>query len=153
MDFIIRRYVKADNKSVKKLHKNALQVIDAWIDGKWDEDLDDIENIYLKDGEFLIGLLDNKIIAMGAIKRVSDDICELKRMRVYPDHQGKGYGSIILKELEIRAKELNFKTIQLDTTVKQPAAIHLYEKNNYQETGRKIKGPPFETIYFKKDLI
>jgi GNAT superfamily N-acetyltransferase len=40
---------------------------------------------------------------MGAFRRTDPERAEIKRMRVHPDYQGRGFGQIILSELEARA--------------------------------------------------
>lgn len=79
------------------------------IPGPWDKDLNDIENIYLKGGDFIVGELEGKVIAMGAFKRKDEEAAEIKRMRVHPDFQGRGFGQAILEELEKRAKKMGYK--------------------------------------------
>lgn len=150
---IIRRYQKSDNQQVKDLHRIALESTDAFAkSGKWDKDLDDITEIYLRKGEFLVGLLGDRIILMGALKPISDDAVEMKRVRVHPDFQRKGLGQLILESLERRAKELGYKKILLDTTVKQIAAQKMYEKNGYVEIRRQTEGWPLEMIFYSKRL-
>ena len=52
-------------------------------------------------------------------------------MYVKEDARSQGIGSQILNELELWAKELNFQQCILETGLRQPDAIRLYEKNNY----------------------
>ena len=76
MQIKIRRYKKSDLEEVKKLHIQALKETGAYVkSGHWDSDLDDIENVYLKNGDFFVGLLNNKIIAIGAIRKISKTRC------------------------------------------------------------------------------
>ena len=67
----IRRYQDSDISEVWELHHRALGPTGAFFrEGKWDEDLSDIQNHYLNNGgEFLIGVLDNKIVCMGLLER------------------------------------------------------------------------------------
>jgi ribosomal protein S18 acetylase RimI-like enzyme len=58
---------------------------------------------------------------------------EIKRMYVPPQFRGNGYASLVLEELETWAKELGYKKCILETGLKQPEAIRLYEKNNFQK--------------------
>jgi N-acetylglutamate synthase-like GNAT family acetyltransferase len=153
-DLKIRRYHKNDQMDVIALHKLALEQAGTFADsGKWDDDLQHIEEVYLHDGDFLVGEIDNKIVAMGALKRVSEDVAEIKRMRVHPDNQGKGFGQHLLTLLEQKAKELGYKKIILDTTIKQIPAQNLYIKNGYKETFRdKIEAINTENIHYEKEL-
>ena len=116
-------------------------------------DLDHIEERYIhRGGEFLVGFLDGKLIAMGALKKNDNKTCEVKRMRVHPDYQRRGYGQIMLAKLEKRAEELGYKNIQLDTTIKQRPAQAMYLKNGYAEIRRETEGWPLETIFYQKEL-
>jgi putative acetyltransferase len=70
-------------------------------------------------------------VGCGAIKQYADDTMEVKRMYVPPECRGSGIASVVLKELESWAKELNYKKCILETGEKQPEAIALYHKNQY----------------------
>ena len=119
--------------------------------GPWnDDDLSDIPNQYLTDGgEFLLGILDNRIICMGALKKKSNKIGEIKRMRVHPDFHRKGYGQLILDRLEARARQFGYTQLYLDTTTKQIPAQNLYKKNGYYEISRMVFAG-LEIIFFEK---
>ena len=149
----IRRYQDIDNASVWELHHRALGPTGAFFrDGKWDEDLCDIQNHYLNNGgEFLVGVMDNKIVCMGAFRKKSDTLAEIKRMRVLPDFQRRGFGQIMLNKLEEKAFQLGYKELCLDTTTKQLPAQKFYEKNGYIEVGRGLM-PPFKLIFYYKNI-
>jgi GNAT superfamily N-acetyltransferase len=51
---------------------------------------------------------------MGGYKRLSDDLAELRRMRIARDFQGRGYGALMLRELERRACQSGIRTLCLD---------------------------------------
>ncbi len=70
-------------------------------------------------------------VGCGAIKEYDADTMEVKRMFVPLEKRGKGIASGVLKELERWAKELGYQTCILETGMKQPEAIALYQKNNY----------------------
>ena len=67
----------------------------------------------------------------GAIKEYDIETMEVKRMYVVPEKRGKGAATIVLKELEMWAKELGYSKCILETGKRQPEAIALYYKNNY----------------------
>ena len=72
-----------------------------------------------------------KPVSCGAIKEYTPGSMEVKRMYTLPEHRGKGTAAVVLKELELWAKELGYKTCVLETGKRQPEAIRLYEKNGY----------------------
>ena len=150
----IRRYEPADRGAVRDLHDEALRDVGAHLgNGPWDEDLDDIHTVYLKDGgEFLVGTYEDRIVAMGALRRISEERAGITRMRVTPALQGRGIGQRLLDALHRRAAELGYATLRLDTTVQQEAARRLYAKNGYREVGRGTVGP-FACLYFERDIL
>jgi ribosomal protein S18 acetylase RimI-like enzyme len=149
----IRSYYPSDHDDVWNLHVLGLQHVGAYVGhGPWDNDLDIIEYVYLHNrGEFLIGLYEGRIVAMGAFRKTSNELAEIKRMRVHPDFQGRGFGQIILDELEARALAMGYTKLHLDTSVVQIAAQKLYLKNGFQETGREIHRG-LECILFEKSI-
>lgn len=74
---------------------------------------------------------DDTAVGCGAIKDYSRDTLEVKRMYVSENKRGQGVASTVLKELEKWAVELNYSKCVLETGKKQPEAIALYKKNNY----------------------
>jgi GNAT superfamily N-acetyltransferase len=150
----IRCYEPGDKRAVRRLHDDALNEVGAHLgSGPWDDDLDEIKSVYLdQGGEFLVGLLDREIVAMGALMRISPEKAELTRMRVRPGLQGRGYGQAVLNALHRRASELGYATLRLDTTVQQRAAQRLYLKNGYSEVGRGVVGP-FDCIFYEREIL
>lgn len=80
----------------------------------------------------VVAYQDNEPIGCGAIKQYDENTMEVKRMFVPLEKRGQGIASIVLKELEQWAGELGFDKCILETGIKQPEAIKLYEKNNYK---------------------
>lgn len=150
----IRRYEPSDKRAVRRLHDDALNEVGAHLGpGTWDDDLDDIEGVYLESGgEFLVGILEREVVAIGALKRVSPNAAEVKRMRVRPGLQGRGYGQAILDALHRSAAGLGYTTLHLDTTVPQRVARRLYLKNGYREVGRGSIGP-FECVFYERGAV
>ena len=69
-----------------------------------------------------------------------------------PDRQRQGLGRRILEALEVRARELGFESVVLDTTEGQDRqAGRLYEASGYRETGRRDEGR-FVFVDFVKTL-
>ncbi len=150
---IIRRYDLKDVNEVLDLHIVAMKNIGAYKgEGPWDDDLKNIEDTYINNkGEFLVGVLNGKIIAMGAFKKIDNATAEIKRMRVYPEYQGNGYGKMILNKLYKIAINNNYKYFILETSTIQLYAQKLYENFGFKEFKReKIDG--FDCIWYKMAL-
>ncbi|HUS90687.1 MAG TPA: GNAT family N-acetyltransferase [Phycisphaerae bacterium] len=149
----VRRYRETDHDEVWELHNLALHQVGAHAgNGPWDDDLHRIRAEYLEAcGEFLVGELDGRIVAMGALRRTDAERAEITRMRVHPDFQRRGLGQEVLRRLLERARQLGFRRLHLDTTVGQLAAQGLYRANGFVEAGRKTYAG-FDVIVFERDL-
>ena len=75
---------------------------------------------------------DGEAAGCGAIKEYAEGVTEIKRMFVQAERRGRGIAGKILAELETWAKELNFSECVLETGLKQPEAIALYQKSGYK---------------------
>lgn len=148
----IRRYRPEDFQAVHDLHVRGLASAGiVATEGPWMADLDDVEGTYLAGGEFLIGTIDGKMVAMGALKPVTVGRGEIKRVRVEPALQGQGYGQKILSLLEEKARELGFTVLQLDIAEDNKISQHFFEKNGYKEVRRGFTGH-YSMIFCEKDL-
>lgn len=79
----------------------------------------------------VIAYQDDKPVGCGAIKAYDIITMEVKRMFVLPELRGIGIASKILIALEEWATDSGYEKCILETGVKQPEAIALYTKNNY----------------------
>ena len=86
-----------------------------------------IENI----GHALVAYADKRPVGCGAIKKFGTDSMEVKRMFVVPVQRGRGIARKVLEALEQWAAELNCTSIVLETGLKQPEALSLYQKSGY----------------------
>jgi ribosomal protein S18 acetylase RimI-like enzyme len=141
-------------EAVWNLHAIGLQQVGAYREeAHWYDDLHSIEDVYLNNGgEFLVGLLDGQIMAMGALKRTDQERAEIKRMRVHPTVQGSGFGTMMLQELERRAHALGCRVLHLNTATILLAAQHLYRKQGFRETGETQTIGNLTDILFEKQL-
>ena len=73
-----------------------------------------------------------KAVGGGAFREYEPNVTEIKRMYVREENRGQGIAGKILAELEAWAKELNFSKCILETGIKQPEAIRLYQKSGYE---------------------
>jgi GNAT superfamily N-acetyltransferase len=83
-------------------------------------------------GVFVIGFADGEPVASGGFRRHTDQVAEIKRMYVVEDRRGVGYARRLLVDLEARAATLGYRRIILETGLRQPEAVALYESSGYQ---------------------
>jgi GNAT superfamily N-acetyltransferase len=101
----------------------------------------------------IIAYINDVPIGCGCFKPFDDSTVEIKRMFVEPAYRGKGISKLILNELEKWAKELSYSRSVLETGIKLPEAIGLYEKSGYVRINnyRQYKDLP-NSLCFEKIL-
>jgi GNAT superfamily N-acetyltransferase len=147
------RYRDDYREPLLALHRTALEGFCLGMSQQEDEaDLMAIKQVYLSSGgEFLIGLLGDRLIAMGGFKRLTQTSAELRRMRVERELQGRGHGTQLLRELERLAFQSGIRTVCLAAARRRPLTLEFYRKHGYQETGSGFYGE-VETVRFSKTL-
>lgn len=96
---------------------------------------------------FLIGLINDTVVATGGIVWENDDTARIVRMSVKKEYRREGYASMILKALEKKAFDQGYKIIVLETTKTWQKAIAFYKKNNY-----KVTYIDTDNIHFEKSI-
>jgi len=90
----------------------------------------------------LKAMLDDRLV--GSVRaRLNGDTCEIARLAVHPDLQGRGIGSELLRSIEDRFD--NVARYELFTGSKSEANIRLYERHGYKITHTK---PMSEKVSF-----
>lgn len=150
---LVRRYVPDDALHVWALHEKSMAGMPAHENENfWDDLLDIPRHFFALGGEFLVGQLGVELIAMGGFSPLSPRVIEIKRMRVHPDQQRKGFGKTVLFALEAAALERGHLQVCLETAVIQTSALALYRATGYKETDRITK-MGFEVVRMRKELV
>lgn len=154
MSLTIRQYRSTDQEAVVKLHVDGLSQFQASIGNPMlDQDIHHIEAAYMyNDGEFLVGVLDSRVVGMGGYRRHDNETAEIKRVRIDLAYQRRGIGQTILTTLEDSARAKGFKKLILDTTSKQLPAQNMFLRNGYRETIRK-RFQDMEIIFYMKEMV
>jgi GNAT superfamily N-acetyltransferase len=83
-------------------------------------------------GRTMIARIDGQIVAGGAYKTLSGDICELKRLFVGENARGLGLGRKLLDALIASAKAEGFTAMRLDTGNLMKEAIAMYQAAGFE---------------------
>lgn len=98
---------------------------------------------------------DGRDAGCGGIRRVADGPrgvrYEIKHLYVAPSTRGRGWGRLILEDLEERARELGARELVLDTHHTLEAAGALYARSGY-ETIAAYNDNPNATRWYGKAL-
>ena len=108
-------------------------------------------------GQFLLVRVDEQPAGMGALRKLNDDICEIKRMYVRPAYRGQGIGRAILSALLKIARDENFPIVRLDSPKISRSAHALYRSagfydiERYAESEAGVEGAPY-LLYMEMKL-
>jgi len=94
-------------------------------------DLDNLRSHYFdNNGTFLVLIDEGRVVGSGAIRRLNNDICEVKRMWFLKAYRGRGLGTKMAQMLLDFARKKGYKKVRLDTAdeQKQAQAIQLYQR-------------------------
>ena len=80
---------------------------------------------------FIVARLDGRAVGCGAIRPLELGVAELKRIYVLPEARRTGIARRILEALDMRARQMGYRAIRLETGVLQPPAIALYVSQGY----------------------
>src|ERR1041385_3921875 len=70
------------------------------------DDMGDVQSMYFdRDGIFLVMIDAEQMIGTGAVRKINDETCELKRVWLLIEHHGKGLGYHMMQELLAFARE------------------------------------------------
>jgi putative acetyltransferase len=115
------------------------------------QDMDRISSVYTEPfGTFLVLLDGEQVVGTGAIRRLDEQFCELKRMWFLPAYRGKGHGTRMCEALFEFARSAGYKRIRLDTVPVLAAANRLYQRLGFYPIERYNDGPG--TIFMEKCL-
>ena len=141
-----RDYVDSDKESVVDMARRWLE---RMFNGNSDEfkvlKEFDVTAGYVK---YLVIIIDGKVVACGALKKLSDDEVRLKRMYVDRQYQGRGFASKILRELMSFAKAAGFKRVLFHTYPVMENARRFHKAHGFVET----EGDDPEQIHFVREL-
>lgn len=93
-------------------------------------------------GSVLLAWKDGEVAGGVALKPLSDDACEMKRMFVRDGFRGLGIGRELCKAVIGNARDKGYRLMQLDTSRKLTDAISLYKSFGFKECAPYRDYPP-----------
>jgi putative acetyltransferase len=117
------------------------------------DDLDNVYSVYFDNkGVFYVLLDSNKVVGSAGLRKIDDEICELKRMWLLKAYRGKGLGFAVISKLFEFARAQGYKKIRLDVYYpnQQHQAIMFYRRLGFYEIAPYNNSPA--QLYMEKIL-
>ncbi|MGC4111758.1 MAG: GNAT family N-acetyltransferase [Nocardioides sp.] len=153
----VRRLFRAFVSWHRERHTGDLDLIDAYFDeGAWQAELDGLPGAYAPpDGALLVCWEAELAIGCVAFRRLDAESCEMKRMFVVPMARGRGAGRALAEAVVAQARAAGYRSMYLDTSVRQAEAIALYRDLGFVEV-EAFHDVPDEMadwlVFFRLDL-
>jgi len=126
---------------------------ELWNELKEDQATYDQYNKVPDIGTAVVIYVNGKPVASGCFKRYSDDMVEIKRMFVEKEFRGRGFSTVMLKELEEWAIQSGYQYAILETSIHFKAARGLYSGAGYKVIANYDQYAGLEeSVCMKKEL-
>jgi GNAT superfamily N-acetyltransferase len=139
----IRQAQTKDRSQVRELFWKYLQWANAEVNAAFDvnfdieamleEDIAQLHIFFPPDGRLLLATEAPYSAGLACLKKLREDIGEIKRMYVRPEFRGQGIGRALLEGLLVEAAEIGYVTVRLDSARFMRAAHALYRSAGFTE--------------------
>ncbi len=103
-------------------------------------------------GTVLLAYIDGVPVGVVALRKIEDDICEMKRLYVKKQARGRGIGKYLSIALMERARELGYKKMRLDTLYSMTSAVSLYKSLGFYEIPPYRYNPLPDALFMEIEL-
>lgn len=118
-----------------------------------DEELGGLRERYAApNGCLLLAEVDREPAGCVAVRRLGDDLCELKRLFVRPAHRGFGLGRLLTLAAVEEARRLGYARMRLDSLPSMATAAELYRSLGFREIAPYYASPVEGTLFLELDL-
>jgi len=95
---------------------------------------------------------DAEAIGCAALRKLQQEVCEMKRVYVQPAFRGHGAGRKLVEELILQARSIGYARMVLDTLPIMDEAHKLYRSLGFQEIPSYQKNPVPGALFFELTL-
>ena len=125
---IVHAHTAEQYKCIRTLFKQYADSLDFKLDfQRFDDELDTLPGDYAPpDGCLILAEDSGRRAGCVALRRLENDICEMKRLYVLPDFREQGIGRILAQAVINEARSKGYAIMRLDTVESMHAARALY---------------------------
>jgi len=133
--FTLRKAIAGEEARILDLVSNVLADYGLIVNPeKTDKDISDLDRYYFENNGWFAVIDDGvRIIGSYGIFKISNRVCELRKMYLLPEFQGRGLGRSMMEDALKQARELGYVEMVLETNTLLDKAIQLYSKFGFEE--------------------
>ncbi len=103
------------------------------IEAMLEEDMAALAKFSPPDGRILLASCESRLAGIACLKKLREDVGEIKRMYVRPAFRGQGIGRSLLEALLSEARKIGYPLVRLDSARFMEAAHALYRSSGFRE--------------------
>ena len=121
----------------------------------FEEELKNLPGKYVKpDGRLLLALVDGEVAGCAAMRELEPGICEMKRLYIRPESQGRGLGKQLVETVIDEARKSGYRKLRLDThPPKMGKAVSIYESRDFKPIPAYYHNPHEDVLFMELDLF
>jgi GNAT superfamily N-acetyltransferase len=104
------------------------------------------------DGTLILALVDSKLSGCIALRKLSKEVCEMKRLFVREAYQGLGIGKELVKRIIEEGRKLGYHYMRLDTLPTMNKAQAMYVSLGFYDIESYVYNPVEGTRYMELKL-
>ena len=103
-------------------------------------------------GAYIYACINGEIAGGVGFRKLSNNICEMKRLYVYEDYRGCGLAFRLCQELLSLSKSMSYCKMRLDTISRLVKANSLYDKIGFRDIPKYYDNPNPTVRYMEINL-
>ena len=120
----------------------------------FEKELAELPGAYaLPEGRLLLAFDDEQLAGCVALRKLSHDVCEMKRLFLRPQFHGKRLGRQLAERIIVEARRIGYQKMRLDTLPEQMGtAIGLYRSLGFREIAPYYNNPVPDALFMELEL-
>lgn len=119
----------------------------------FEEELANLPGVYVSPtGCLLLAVYKEQPVGCVGLRKLSDDVCEMKRLYVREQFRGLGIGRALVEAVIEKAREIDYIYMRLDTVPSMEAASTLYISVGFRKSGAYRYNPIEGAVFMELKL-
>ena len=120
----------------------------------FEEELANLPGDYVQPaGCLLLALCKEQKVGCVGLRKLSEGVCEMKRLYVKEKFRGLGIGKALAEAVIVQARKIGYKYMRLDTTASMYAARALYVSIGFKQTSPYRYNPIQDAVFMELKLV